>query len=488
MAENTLTIEFKDSDPPKAVGAGSAASTTAQLQPATANVASPAGAGAGIPVTSSSVRGGDVKAVPVRIVPDGAAFEAMAGESRAPEPARQPEQVPAQPERAQPEPQDVPTLKSIAKATPLEPLPQARPASDEAKRERDRNHAQWLRDRDAEDAFDAGEAAKMKAEKEAKQAASMAKMRTAGSAAQSAANGDYLSAGLQAASTGALGEEAAMFAAGPEGALLAVAKTLYDSMQAIAAKPFEMAREGLAQAGKTGEDIAGGDLKSVTSDYVEAVSGFAEKTGLAGVVVGEFIKTEWAAVNALNQVTDAFVKRGKELSKYNGGLAEANAQADVRRLLADIRESEKLGPELARLTKSSSEIEALQTELMLFLKGELVSALLEIVEPIGDIAKSIKPILKEILGISGEVKVLAGIVKVTPAVRVLKMINLVIEAIEYWLPWLQEASASEPSTLIDGLIDMARRAMDGNNTNVTVPSQRQEPWPQGPTWGGRRNA
>ena len=51
------------------------------------------------------------------------------------------------------------------------------------------------------------------------------------------------------------------------------------------------------------------------------------------------------------------VGRSRELSGYSGGVAAANAQAEIRKLQADIREAQKIGPELARITKLEADLD-----------------------------------------------------------------------------------------------------------------------------------
>ena len=61
-------------------------------------------------------------------------------------------------------------------------------------------------------------------------------------------------------------------------------------------------------------------------------------------------------IKSFGEVVNAFVERGREIGKYSGPLATANAMADVRSLLGDIREAQTVGPEQARLTDASSKI------------------------------------------------------------------------------------------------------------------------------------
>ncbi len=61
-----------------------------------------------------------------------------------------------------------------------------------------------------------------------------------------------------------------------------------------------------------------------------------------------------APVQQFAEVADAFVQRGRQIMGYSGALSTANAMADVRGLMADIREAQDTGTDLARLTDSQS--------------------------------------------------------------------------------------------------------------------------------------
>jgi hypothetical protein len=88
-------------------------------------------------------------------------------------------------------------------------------------------------------------------------------------------------------------------------------------------------------------DAAGDSLKKVP------IVGDALASGLGALV---------QPIRSFADVAEAFVTRGRELAQYSGPLSQAGAMADVRSIMADIREANELGPDIARLTDEQSKL------------------------------------------------------------------------------------------------------------------------------------
>ena len=80
------------------------------------------------------------------------------------------------------------------------------------------------------------------------------------------------------------------------------------------------------------------------------------------------------------EVVDAFAQRGKQLAMYDGDLARAKADADIRKLQADIRESRRIGEETSRLIEAQSRTEVAFQGAIAPLKAEISKHLAQIVE------------------------------------------------------------------------------------------------------------
>ena len=165
-------------------------------------------------------------------------------------------------------------------------------------------------------------------------------------------------------------------AAGPIGAVVALATQAKDMIVAGINQIGELAKS----AGRMGEALAGNDFAGLTSEASEAMASLVEKTGLAGEVMAAQIRAMMAVIQAYQQVAQAFIDRGRELSGYQGDLAQATAIADVRRLQADIREAQELGPAIARLTDAQSRADAELRELLLPIKEAIIQEMIPILE------------------------------------------------------------------------------------------------------------
>jgi hypothetical protein len=100
--------------------------------------------------------------------------------------------------------------------------------------------------------------------------------------------------------------------------------------------------------------------------------------GAAGTLVGVKIAEAFATAHRdFEKVSDALIARGRQIAPFSGQLTQAAAKADIRSLMADIRESQTIGPGLARLTEGRSRFETMLRDSFLSLKesqAELMGA------------------------------------------------------------------------------------------------------------------
>jgi len=128
------------------------------------------------------------------------------------------------------------------------------------------------------------------------------------------------------------------------------------------------------------QQLAGNDHMGMFNTAVDQAASELEEIPIVGKVYSAELKATVAPLRALNAMTSAFVSRGKELSNLSGTLAGANAQADVRSLLADVREAEVMGESLARLTDAQSRADSELRELLLPIKDVVVRSLAGLIE------------------------------------------------------------------------------------------------------------
>lgn len=233
----------------------------------------------------------------------------------------------------------------------------------------------------------------------------MDKSRTVSGAAQQMSSGkpsDLISGGMQIAGTGLLGPKAAALAAGPVGAAIVAGPIIKDAVEKLIKVPFEKARQAIDGFSNAAKDVANNDAFSLFQKYEEGVASTLESAvPILGTVVAEQIRTVSALTGAFKNAADAFIARGKQLQAYDGRLANANAQADVRSLMRDIREAEQTGPNLSRLTDASSRVENNLAEALLPIKELIVSVLAAIADPLADATDffvQVKPMLPSLKG------------------------------------------------------------------------------------------
>ncbi len=165
----------------------------------------------------------------------------------------------------------------------------------------------------------------------------------------------------------------------------------------VGAEALRGFRGAVQQAGDNARKLANNDTLGLVSGAAEGAAASLEKIPVVGKLQAEAIRTATAAVSEFTKTVDAFVERGKELSKYNADLAAANAQADVRRLEQNIAEADRLGKSVSRLTDAESRLDDTFREVMLPIKQLIAEILADLVEPAADIIGIAKPAIVTLL-------------------------------------------------------------------------------------------
>lgn len=138
-----------------------------------------------------------------------------------------------------------------------------------------------------------------------------------------------------------------------------------------------------AMAGNIGSNIVQNrSAAALTQVGHGAASMIGAIAGPAGLVVGAFVGV--AAAGA--KLTEALLHRGEELAKFSAPLSQAVAQRDAKRMQADMREAQALGPDLARLMEASTNLEIeLRDQIWVPIKKALIEVLIPIVENLKDL-------------------------------------------------------------------------------------------------------
>jgi RuvA, C-terminal domain len=152
----------------------------------------------------------------------------------------------------------------------------------------------------------------------------------------------------------------------------------------------DIARVGIRQLGETAVDVAKNDLEGVLVGGLNASEEALRKIPLAGEALGATFGLIAEPVKQATNVMNAFVDRGKQLQGFSGELTGANALADVRSMMADIREANALGPDLAKLTEAQSELSNDVRDMLLPIKQAVIGLLTDVLRMIQDTLPYIK--------------------------------------------------------------------------------------------------
>jgi hypothetical protein len=172
---------------------------------------------------------------------------------------------------------------------------------------------------------------------------------------------------MVASRAGLGGLQSALAAAGPIGvAVIAAEKAINDAVESINRNTELLRRAGDAAARVAGNDNFGG--------LMSAADGVAESFGRIPVV-GGLLEAQFKQVTEIlkqgNAIGETLVRRGEELARYSPELAYTSAINQVRRLHADVREAERMGPAMASLMDSRGRLEIAFREAMMPLREQI---------------------------------------------------------------------------------------------------------------------
>lgn len=141
------------------------------------------------------------------------------------------------------------------------------------------------------------------------------------------------------------------------------------------ARALDMAGRAVERFGQIAQTAASGDHLGAVVQTGEAAADALGKIPIVGQAWAAQLGLATRTVRAFDDTAKAFIARGRELSAYSPDLALANARADVRQILGDIREAQRLGPATARLTENYSRFKEDLREALEPVKLALIEAL-----------------------------------------------------------------------------------------------------------------
>jgi hypothetical protein len=92
-------------------------------------------------------------------------------------------------------------------------------------------------------------------------------------------------------------------------------------------------------------------------------------------------------VESFAGVVGSFIERGKQLAQFSPELAMSGARAEVRSMMADVREAQELGPGVARMQDAQTELMGMLRDTLLPLKKWVVETLAGLMETLIKLAR-----------------------------------------------------------------------------------------------------
>lgn len=253
-------------------------------------------------------------------------------------------------------------------------------------------------------------------------------------------------AGAAAASSALSGVAAA---AGP--AALAIGAVAAGSH--ILTKQMENARNQLRHVGDGMVSLANNDHMGLLTSRVDAAADMMRQIPIVGEIQAKQMELMIAPMKEYQRTVEAFVQRGQELQRFSGELAGANAIANVKRLEADIKESEALGKGLAKLTENSAETEVNLRELILPVKEgmtDILAAISEIVAEVTGIMKEFAPLIK--FGVQLSTAFPIGVLRIIG-----RVFELLHEALKKWTGADEDDKDDDLNSMMQQLFDSLDR-------------------------------
>jgi hypothetical protein len=178
------------------------------------------------------------------------------------------------------------------------------------------------------------------------------------------------------AEAGAAGGAGMAGAAGPVGAAILIA----DMAAKHQAEVIRNTTENIRLMGSQIEAVTRNDHMALFTNSIDAAASSVGEIPIVGQVFQARIEQMSESLKVASSVVMAFVDRGRDLQQVSGPIAGARAEAELRTILADIREADRMGPVIAAITEGVSEMNDMMREMLEPLKeaaGEIVSLLVD---------------------------------------------------------------------------------------------------------------
>lgn len=235
--------------------------------------------------------------------------------------------------------------------------------------------------------------------------------------------GQKAAGAVQLAGTGMLGQGAAKAAGGNVGAAVQLAGVITDLVDGAIRSIGQGARSGVRTAGDIGTSVARNDGLAAFTKGVDGAADVLAKVPIAGTAAAESLRTFTTVLSTAREVIGAFADRGRELRMYSGPIAQAAAQADVKKLLLDMAEANRFSAQYVKMIEAESRVNAawrrasdpIRVRIMEFLAskvapwmeriGERVEKVANAMEIVGVMVDNVEKLAKlDFEGFAGDIK------------------------------------------------------------------------------------
>ncbi len=232
-------------------------------------------------------------------------------------------------------------------------------------------------------------------------------------------------------------------------------------------KAGEMVAGLIRGIGDAGASIVRNDPGTIMKGAAQGMIRWLDEIPIVGRAVTALPKVFLAVGDAANSLKEAFLQSAQKLSQYSGALSAAEAMAEVRHVLADLEEAQRIGPRLSRVVELQSQTEVEFQKAMVPLKEELLELLIPVMEATLTMAKMLHEVTDGVHGGVDFLSILAN--GVVPGLGILR------EA----LKWIKDHTKEDDKQ--DQFNALAQQFFD---IDAGAENLDGAPAPPGPGWGG----
>jgi hypothetical protein len=183
---------------------------------------------------------------------------------------------------------------------------------------------------------------------------------------------------------------------GKVGAGLVVANAAGQALASV----FDQVAKKASAAGSVATPLAAGRNLEGVSKAAHIASNALGTIPVVGAPAARILKAFTTVTAEAINTMNAFADRGRELAAYDGRLAAATANADVRRMQGDIREAKALGEKMSQMIEKQSQVEDTIRDMLLPVKEFILDKLIDFIQFARDALVTFLELFKMLPGVN----------------------------------------------------------------------------------------